>query len=106
MQGPTYGSTEHGELIDLTRRPRPRRPIGHRTTGGYPLGPLFRKTRKIGNRADDNGNARVIYRYGYSPDPRDWTWIDWVFIIGLIITFAVIVAGFVLIVISRNQCCL
>ena len=60
-------------------------------------------TQRFGNKSSD----RVQTRYaGYPPDPRDWSWIDWVTIIGTATIFGVVIAGFVLLVLGRNQCCL
>ena len=60
-------------------------------------------TQRFGSKS--YGGTQTRYA-GYPPDPRDWSWIDWVTIIGTATIFGVVIAGFVLLVLGRNQCCL
>lgn len=53
-----------------------------------------------------NKQPTVIFRSGYSPRLTEWTWIEWVTAIGVVITFSIIVAGFVLLVLQNRRCCL
>jgi hypothetical protein len=52
-------------------------------------------------------NRKVEYINSYSPDVSQWTWVQWVQIIGQIIIFGIIVAGFIYFwVEGGRRCCL
>lgn len=99
----------YGDAIDLTtreRKPRTRHP--NTNNGGYPLRRLFQPA---GQRTGTGGGRGTVprsvnvYRGTYSPDPRDWSWVDWAFILGAVSLWGIVLAGFILLIVRGNKCC-
>lgn len=60
----------------------------------------------IGQSSTPITTPRVVYRSGMDPDPRNWNWFEWAYVLGYLIIFGVVVAGFILLVITGRKCCL
>jgi hypothetical protein len=88
------------QVVQKTGQPTTtaRRRIDYSTDGwGRPM--------RVGQRVGDKG-VQVVYRSGYDPDPRNWNWVEAVYFAGSVIIFGIVVAGFVLLVIQGQRCCL
>ena len=83
------------DMMRSVKRGR-RKPI--RSRPRYPMKALF-KNRMSGAKTGNIGG------FGFSSDPRQWNWLDWLFVIGYFILWLAVVAGFILLVIRGNQCC-
>lgn len=93
------------DVTDLTKRERKRQGRSAVRHSGYPLRRLFQPA---GQRpaAGSNGSRAVnVYGGGYSPDPRDWTWVVWAQVFFGITIWGIVVAGFILLVVRGNKCC-
>lgn len=98
------------DAIDLTGE-RKRRVSRHRAPGGgggagYPLRALFPPAGQRTRGGNGNGGRSVVvHQGGISPDPRDWTWVVWAQAFFGITIWGIVVAGFILLVVRGNKCC-
>ncbi len=88
------------DMMRSVKRGR-RKPI--RSRPRYPMKALF-NNRKSGAKTPGQGIYKVG-GFGFSSDPRHWSWLDWVFILGYVMLWLAVIAGFILLVIRGNQCC-
>lgn len=97
------GNINDAEVKDMMRSVQRARRKSMRSRPKYPLKALF-PNRKIGAKTTGQGIYK-IGGFGFSSDPRDWTWLDWAFVLGYITLWLAVMAGFILLVIRGNQCC-
>ena len=104
MNNPKRGiNTNDAEVRDMMRSVQRGRRKAARQRPKYPLKALF-SNRLSGAKTPGQGIYKVG-GFGFSADPRDWSWLDWAFVLGYIILWLAVVAGFILLVIRGNQCC-
>ena len=69
-----------------------------------PRSTALRRTTIVGQKFREGG--QTVYVSAYPSNLADWNWTQWLFAIGSVIIFGVVVAGFILLVIQGRRCCL